>query len=214
MFKPEDWQDTERGQSVAGDPKVMDELSVKFGSGNGISEEGNPCTVAVFYSDTEARERALKLSSRLVYKFMADVELVFSWWKFDFLKDGVIAGLAAQSSAQADMIFYSMGITGELPPAARACNELWLDQRQGKPGLLVALIGKDASQKRRPIAAHDYLAEVAKRAGMQFMSRWEPQPPEGMEYLDMMLRRANEFSPVLDEIFSRSHHPTHWGINE
>jgi hypothetical protein len=192
----------------------MDELSVKFISGDGISEAGTPCRVAVFYSDAEARERALKLSSRLVCKFMSDVDLVFSWWKFEFLKDGVIAGLAAQSSAQADMVLYSLALAHELPAAVKACNELWLDQRQGKPGLLVALIGKDDTQKRRPIPVHDYLADLARRGGMQFMSRWESQPPEGIDYLDMMLRRANESSPVLDEIFSRSHHATHWGINE
>jgi len=186
----------------------------QFKSSGGIGDVGTPCKVAVFYGDTESRERALKLSSRLAFKFMADVDLDFSWWKFEFLTDGVIAGLAAQSAGQADMILYSLTTTNELPSPVQACNELWLDQRQGKNGLLVALIGRDDSLKRRPVPIHAYLSDLARRAGMQFMSRWESQPPEGVDYLDMMLRRANESSPVLDEMLSRSRQTTHWGINE
>jgi hypothetical protein len=191
----------------------MTEKIEQFNPNDGTSEVGVPCKVTVFYGDTESRERALKLSSRLVCKFMADVDLDFSWWKFQFLMDGVIAGLAAQSAAQADMILYSLGQVNDLPAEVKACNELWLDQRQGRSGLVVALIGKE-SLKRRPIPVHGYLAELAKRAGMQFMSRWESQPPEGVDYLDMMLRRANESSPILDEMLSRAQQTTHWGINE
>jgi hypothetical protein len=191
----------------------MTEKIAQFKSNDGTGELGTPCRVAVFYGDTESRERALKLSSRLAVKFMADVDLDFSWWKFQFLRDGVIAGLAAQSAARADMIIYSLDSTSELPDEARACNELWLDQRQGKSGLLAALIGKD-NLKRRPVPVHGYLADLARRAGMQFMSRWESQPPEGVDYLDMMLRRANASSPILDELLSRAQQTTHWGINE
>lgn len=192
----------------------MTEKIAQFTRNDGTSELGIPCKVAVFYGDTESRERALKLSSRLAFKFMSDVDLDFSWWKFQFLVDGVIAGLAAQSAAQADMILFSLTTMSDLPSEVKACNELWLDQRQDKHGLLVALIGKDDSIKQRPIPVHTYLADLARRAGMQFMSRWESQPPEGMEYLDMILRRANESSPVLDEMLSRAQQTTHWGINE
>lgn len=192
----------------------MSEKITEFTKNDGSGETGTPCKVAVFYEDHESRERVLKLSSRLARKFMSEVDLDFSWWKFQFLEDGVIAGLAAQSAAQADMIFYALGATAELPSAVQACNELWLDQRQSENGLLVAIIGGDNGTLRQNTPVHGYLADLARRAQMQFISRWESQPPEGMDYLDMMLRRANESSPVLDEMLARAQQTTHWGINE
>ncbi len=69
-----------------------------------LSEKGEVVSALVAYEDSTTRDRALQVCDRLVQKFWRDVEFDFTWWRFDFLRDGEIAIAAANAATQSDLI--------------------------------------------------------------------------------------------------------------
>ncbi len=182
---------------------------------NKVEDEVNiPCKIVVLYHDSPSREQAMNVCSRMISKFWQDLPFEFSWWKFSFLADPVMAGLAAQAAASADIVLFSVSTPDELSSEVKACIELWLDQKPNPGGLLVALVGREGDVKETSNPAHDHLRRIAQRGKMEFVSRWESSALEGTAYVDMMMSRANQVSPILEEMLQRTQPPQHWGINE
>ena len=57
------------------------------------------CRVAMFYDDTAARDRAVTLSHHLVDHFWHELDFAFSWWRFRYLADPVVAETASVAAA-------------------------------------------------------------------------------------------------------------------
>ena len=167
-------------------------------------------SAAVLYEDRETRNRVLEVGRHLQAKVGEEVELRFSWWRFDFLSEMRLAEQAAQAAMLADMLVISAHPGRGLPLVFTQWIEGWLPRRTQRESVLVALIGspEDSSED----AACNYLQAIARRAGMDYLAR---PLPLARNLADSLAKRAETTTPLLENILKQAAPPhTHWGINE
>src|SRR5438876_4394498 len=98
-------------------------------------------SVVVLYEDRQTRDRVLEVSRHMAIQVGDEIQLRFSWWRFDFLQDAGLAQQAADAATAADMLLVSAHPGRGLPMAFTQWVESWLPRRSYRDSLLVALIG-------------------------------------------------------------------------
>jgi hypothetical protein len=170
-------------------------------------------SAVVLYEDRLARDRALAISRSLESQVGDEVELQFSWWKFEFLRDPKLAEAAAHAATFADMLLVSARAGHGLPPFFNQWVETWLPRRRYREGALVALIGSGNEAVRETAPATEHLRAIARRGAMDFLA-----PPLALlgnisENLPESLRqRAETRTATLDAILNQPPPPSHFGI--
>ena len=190
---------------------VFTEASAAF------SEAQDPysCRGVVVYEDQPTRDRALRLCDELVRKFWHDIEMDFSWWRFDYLRDVDLARLAAEAAVSADFVVFSARGAKELPPPVRSWIDSWVDCRMNRPNALVALIGADDDPVKGLTPIHVYLQEIARHAEMDYLSHVSDASTVKLDTsMNGIARRAGEMTTLLDKMLHRPSIPPRWGINE
>jgi hypothetical protein len=171
-------------------------------------------SIVVVYEDSATRDRAIRVCDHVKAQ-VKEVELKFSWWRFDFLSDPKLAELAAKAAARADMVIFSAHDGKALPPPVRDWIETWLPRRKQKDSALMALIGAAETRFNQSTPARTYLHAVATRARMDYLP--EPVlalPEEQFGSVDSILKRVETITPVLRDILNHERIPTRWGLNE
>lgn len=179
------------------------------------SPDASSCRGVVVYEDQPTRDRALRLCDELIRKFWHDLEMDFSWWRFDYLRDADLARLAADAAVNADLVIFSACGAKELPPPVRLWIDSWVDRRMNRPNALVALIGVADDPVKGLTPIHVYLREIARQAGMEYLSHVTDASTVRLDTsMNGIARRAGEVTTLLDKMLHRPTIPPRWGINE
>jgi len=170
-------------------------------------------SVVVLYEDRETRDRVLEVSRHMAIQVGDEIQLKFSWWRFDFLQDPELAQQAANAASVADMLLVSAHPGRSLPLEFTQWIERWLPGRGYRESVLVALIGSghDATDD----AATEYLRGIATRARMDYLAQSglsSPVTPQSRE--QTVPKRTESRTPVSDSNLRQIAPSSHWGINE
>ncbi len=178
-------------------------------------EPADPCRAALFYEDSRTRAWLLRYAGALRYQFEGDVEFEFAWWSIRFLRDSVLAEVAASEAAQADILVFAERGDTQVPEELRAFNERWLAQRGFREGFLMALTQNSERTLRGRSAWPAYLHDVAARARMEFATEFlSASAAEDAGSMEGLAQRAQRITPTLYQMLERSRPPSQWGINE
>jgi hypothetical protein len=170
-------------------------------------------SAVVVYEDRATRDRVLDVSRHMEAQVGDEIELRFSWWRFDFLTDPKLAEQAATAASVADMLLVSAHPGRGLPGAFTQWVETWLPKRNYRESVLVALIGSE--QDSPDNTALEYLRGIATRARMDYLAKPLPLPAASFENLkDSKHEHSGARSPVAEAIYKHPRPPSHWGINE
>ncbi len=173
------------------------------------------CRVVSLYDESAARDPLVRLWDILARKFDGEILFHFSWWKYKFLMDGVMADRAVRDVAEADIITFARHSGGDVPPGLKVFNELWFQQRNKASGLLLVVCDQRLGLAGGKLAFQRHLEEIAKRANLEFWSQYFLTPDARVsDTLEGLMKRANHMSPLLEEMLQRTHPTMHWGINE
>ena len=180
--------------------------------------EPNPVfNVLLAYEDFETGKNAKHTFDFLSEHLGHECHFTNQMWKFDVLGIPKLREMAAMDASTADIIVISCHGGFELPLEVKSWIELWLAEKTNAIAL-VALIDSAFSQAFESHATRDYLADVAKRAGIEFFSQTEglqrsttltQQAPSTAE----MQMDARTFAALAGAVQREESFPR-WGINE
>ncbi len=183
--------------------------------GSSDLEENPTFNVVIVYEDFETGKHAKRTYDFLVENLGPGCKFGNQMWKFDVLSIPKLREMAAHDAIAADIILISCRGGDELPAHVKS----WIDAWRGEPHCAIALVALfDCSgYEARPI--RNYLAEVARQAGIQFFA----QPDDWMGSSrslseEIALRRNKEVSgrtlSTLAGAVQRDISYPRWGINE
>ena len=182
-------------------------------------EADSTFTVVIAYEDFETGKQAKKTCDYLAERMEDECQVQQQMWKFDVLGVTKLREMAADDAAAADIIIVSAHGTNELPPEVKAWIELWVPQPK-KSIALVALLDTVIDGNNNPV--RNYLADVARRAALEFFSQpgtW----PASLQIQPTVTRTgaaagdlgADERTiSTLANLAEPDVAATHWGINE
>lgn len=169
--------------------------------------------VLILYEDFETGKHAKKTYDILVKNLGQDCHFTNQMWKFDVLAVPKLREFAVKDAIKADIILVSSHGTS-VPPEVEAWGEAW-QACNSTPLALVALFDQPESDLGNPM--RDYLAELARRAKVDFFaqpdqwperSRWEKRTSAMAEGLED--RTLSTLAGAVQNNLLVSH----WGINE
>lgn len=175
----------------------------------------NPAfNVVTVYEDFETGQNARKTYDFLAEHLGNEFRLNNQMWKFDVLAMPKLKEMAASDAAAADIILVAMRGTNDLPTEVREWMKLWL--AHGTRAIAMVALFEVSNQPVGDLI-RDYLADVARRADVEFFSQpgiW-PAPAPSEDPLVSGTRQwgEKEFSRLAGAV-RRDHSVLHWGINE
>lgn len=177
--------------------------------------EANPAfNVVIAYEDFETGQHARKTYDFLVEHLGEEFCLHNQMWKFDVLAMPKLREMAASDAAAADIVMVAVRGSNELPAEVKEWMELWLSQ--GTRAIAVVALFEDSGQSIANLV-QDYLAEVARRANVEFFSQpgvWPtPARDHDRQAGDSRMREEKAFSLLAGAVQSDPE-IRHWGINE
>jgi hypothetical protein len=180
-----------------------------FGSPD--TEVNSALNVVIAYEDLETGKRAMKTYEYMAQQLGGDCLFANQMWKFDVLAVPRLKEIAAKDAAAAEIIIISAHEGRELPRDVKAWIELWLAHKT-QAAALVGLFGGESVDT--PVRS--YLAEIARRAGIEFFSQpgiWPGTAPA--HYPISRAWKTNEKGfPFLANVAREEPAASHWGINE
>lgn len=168
--------------------------------------ESNPTfNILIAYQDLETGKHAKMTYDYLQENLGRECTLTNQMWKFDVMNIPKLREIAIKDATQADIIIISSH-GEEFPEPVTKWIESWL--MQGTSALaLVALFDKVEESNNSPLATRSYLAEVAKRGGMEFFAQPDQWPGRSRAVT------AKTLSTLAGAVHRDVAIP-HWGINE
>ncbi|MGA1236974.1 MAG: hypothetical protein ACO34E_08920, partial [Limisphaerales bacterium] len=173
------------------------------------------CHVAVFYEDREARERAVQLGHRLVEYFWHELDFSFSWWRFRFMGEPIIAESASLAALEADILVFSAPAFSAPDLGILRWINSWASLRDCEHGVVVPLLHPATVEALSDSTWMTEIEDLARRAGMECLLpsevRASPMLGEPMRKLQVRSRLTGS---VMEDILRDRHdpeHPAHWG---
>jgi len=173
--------------------------------------------VVITYEDFAAGKHAKQTYDVLIRNLDQECKFSHQMWNFDVLSNPKLREMAAADAAHADIIMVSFDGANRLPGCVKAWIEQWLDQKTNAIAL-VALFAGSGEENEQSRGTREYLADVARRAGMEFFaqpyagrsSEEEPKPKEFSRgsKVDMGMLSNYAIGEQMDLSYPR------WGINE
>jgi hypothetical protein len=171
--------------------------------------------VVIAYEDFETGKHAKETYDFLVNNLRHECRFENQMWKFDVLGIPKLREMAAKDALVADIIIISCRGTHDLSSDVKAWINAWL-HAQSNAIALVALFGddRDSSDNHH---LREYLAEIARRAQMEFFAQ-----PNGLPFKrfdesfpsERGVKRDDKALSVLAGMVQRDQTFPHWGINE
>ena len=170
--------------------------------------------VVVLYDDRASRDHVLRIRDHLIENFGGELEVVCSWWKFDFLADSSFAVAAAKEVDKADIILFSVHSAATLPAHVQGWVEKAFSKSRHNQCLLALLGGEDNDSELHDV--DDFLTTVASRAGIDYLGAAALGGVPSELARRSLAHRAFTRTSIMDDILSqrpRVDRPR-WGINE
>jgi hypothetical protein len=171
--------------------------------------------VVIAYEDFETGKQAKETYDFLVNNLRHECRFDNQMWKFDVLSISKLREMAVNDAVAADIIIVSCHGTHELSADVKAWIDSWVHRRSNAIAL-VALFGS-ACDDRDKNGIRDYLADVARRAGMEFFAQPNDLAIKRFDETIALERGANSDRKALSAlagIVYREQAFPHWGINE
>jgi len=162
----------------------------------------------VLYEDEPARALAFEVRDRLFRQFSPDLEFQFSWWRFAYLADPMVAREAGETAAQSDLTLVAARRRDELPDAVKDWFETWLPVREGGDAALVSVCNADTAGR----VIDEFLPAIARRANLDFLSLTRLPSRLSVD----RLREDQAFTNIAGLYQAPDHHfhSSGWGIDE
>lgn len=185
--------------------------TLSFPSFNSSDKEINSAlNVVIVYEDLETGKRAMKTYEYMVQQLGDQCLFANQMWKFDVLAVPKLKEMAAKDAAAADIIIVSAHAGNELPAEVKTWVDLWLSYKT-HASALVGLFGTESVDN----PARTYLADVAKRARMEFFCQPGIWPRATASHT---ATRSSDFGEKTMALLASSTEDvrsfSHWGINE
>src|SRR5262249_32148014 len=136
------------------------------------TDAGSAFNVVIAYEDFETGKLAKKTYDFLATHLGQECRFSNQMWKFDILMLPKLREMAAKDVGLADIVIISCH-GQELPEPVKLWIERWSGPDRPTPLALVALFENSSESIFQTREARDYLAQVAKRAGMEFFAQPE-----------------------------------------
>ena len=179
--------------------------------GSSEKEVNSALNVVIAYEDLETGKRAMKTYEYMVQQLGDQCLFANQMWKFDVLTVPKLKEIAAKDAAAAEIILISAHEGRELPDQVKSWIELWLSYKT-EANALVGLLGTEGPEN--PV--RNYLAEVARRAQMEFFCQpgvW-PNSSATRSASTLALPRNDKTFAFLASASQEIPVFPHWGINE
>jgi hypothetical protein len=124
--------------------------------------------LALFYHDQATRAWAMELCAR-VSQIAGEAAVRPTWWSIPSISNPTRLTGAVSAAAYADAVVIAMRATTEMPLAVYVWAEAWLDRCHRDAGALIALMGLPQNADGQPPHVEDFLAGVARQAGLEFL---------------------------------------------
>lgn len=174
------------------------------------TEVNSALNVVIAYEDLETGKRAIKTYEYMVEQLGSQCLFSNQMWKFDVLAVPKLREIAAKDAAAAELILISAHEGKPLSKDVKAWIDLWLSYNT-QASALVGLFGTEGVES--PV--RNYLADVAKRAGIEFFCQpgiW-PGKAKGQSAARAWKAKENAFTYIPAGIVEGPA-ISHWGINE
>jgi hypothetical protein len=130
-------------------------------------------TAVAAYEDTLTDARVTEFCRGLSKQLGETCEVVKQMWLLNELRMPQLRSIAAGEASHADLIIISIHHAPKLPDEVTHWIELWLPQKRRQPVVLLALF--DPVYQGDSASMRTYLAQVAKKAAMQFLVHTEEE---------------------------------------
>lgn len=147
--------------------------------------------VLIAYEDFETGKHAKRTYDFLVEHLGHDCHFNNQMWKFDVLSIPKLREMAAADAAGADIVVISCH-GDDLPELVKIWIESWIDADDG-PLALVALFDPPSEDHERTRAVRAYLADVARRAQMEFFAQPDEWPGKEESEPSVFTERSGDF---------------------
>ena len=192
---------------------MQEVVSIPLGSCLDLGERPT-FKVVVAYEDFEAGKNAKRVYDFLTQNLGGDCEFSNQMWKFDVLSIPRLREVATKDAYEADILMISSRGGQGLAEGAAFWIESWL--AQGTRAIaLVALFGGETQETK---AIRSYLAEVARRGGLEFFAQPNLWPGHGgpMDEVTNRWQQAWNGRMPMPSCFAASQPEpaARWGLNE
>jgi len=171
--------------------------------------------VLIAYEDFDTGKHAKKTYDFLVEHLGRECHLTNQMWKFDVLSIPKLREIAIRDAVMADIIIISSH-GDAMPEHVTKWIEGWV--KEGTQALaLVALIEGPEDRLGGSSALRAYLAEVAKRGGMEFFAQPDQWPGRVQSNEPFSLQDSGVTNRTLSTLAGAVHREQtvpRWGINE
>lgn len=135
----------------------------------------------VAYEDITSAKKAKEICDRLRCSIGDEVFFAMHLWRFDVLKTPGLLDTAVKDAVEARLIVFAVRGLNVLPAEVKAWIELWVAERQARPGAIVLLVEPLAPTiNLRATPQFAYLESIAQRARMDFFASIS-NPPKAAE---------------------------------
>jgi hypothetical protein len=171
--------------------------------------------VVIAYEDFETGKQAKQIYDFLFRHLGHECRFDNQMWKFNVLGIPKLRGMAAKDALMADIILIACHGTHDLSPDVKA----WIDSWTCGDSNAIALVAllSDASEDSEINNMRDYLADVARRAEMEFFSQPNSLTCKRFDESFLSERGTKHHAKALSAlagIIQRDQTSPHWGINE
>jgi hypothetical protein len=129
-----------------------------------------PMSVLVIYENAQARMWTEGVYGHLTQELAADFDFESMWCGFEDLQDSHFAYKATAAAKDANLIFFSVRADAEPSALVKSWVETWVATKDSQESALIVLIDRSAGHKRKGLPFKTYLAGIARRTGMDFLS--------------------------------------------
>jgi hypothetical protein len=159
--------------------------------------------VVVIYQDSKCRDHAVAFCDALASRFWPTHGINITWYSFDSVQEPTTVADSTAKAINAGLIVFSTHPGGEFPIDVILWIQKWSSKRGEREGALVGLMDPAAIQGVAD-DKHVYLRNVARHAGMDYLTRMPDTITRGIpDSLESYSQRAERITSVLDEILHK-----------
>ncbi len=129
--------------------------------------ESNRMVLLAAFEDSITGTRVKGFCQGLSRDLRADCRIIEHVWVFSTFRLHELQEIAAEEASAADLVIISVHQAQSLPDEVKSWFDLWLRPMVRHPAVLLALL--DPEEEVAPNGVQDYLQEVARRGGMEFL---------------------------------------------
>jgi len=160
----------ERAQVDPEGPPPVDALVTQL-QANLTWRKSKRITAVAAYEDASSEPRVGEFCLNLARQLGKSPELSKAMWLFSELRPTQLRSVAASEAAVADLIIISVHHQESLPEEINDWIHMWLDHKDKKPSVLVALF--EPVYQGDSTSMHAYLKDVAKQGNMELFVQTE-----------------------------------------